>query len=253
MTVSVDVGMGTAEAPPTSWRASAELSARRLAALTAVGGLLGLLVGGVGGRLAMMLLARLNTEATGVTSDDDFTIGQFTVANTLNLLLLGTLLGVVGAGIYSLLRGLRIGPRWFEVLTVAVGPAVVMGALIVHTDGVDFRLLEPTWLAIGLFVAIPGVYAALLTLLGEHVLGQNGWWARAPKLLAVAPLILWVPLFPLAALLAATWAAREGLRGTKTGAKALDHPALRWGGRLGLAVIFAIGLLDLGKDTAELI
>lgn len=122
----------------------------------------------------MMLLARLNTEATGVTSDDDFTIGQFTVANTLNLLLFGTLLGVVGAGIYSLLRGLRFGPRWFQVLTVAVGPAVVVGALIVHTDGVDFRLLEPTWLAIGLFVAIPGVYAALITLLGEQVLGQNG-------------------------------------------------------------------------------
>ena len=50
------------DASSAGWRASAEQAARRLAAITAVGGVLGLLVGGVGGRLAMMLLARLNPE-----------------------------------------------------------------------------------------------------------------------------------------------------------------------------------------------
>lgn len=91
------------------WRGSAESAARRLAALTAVGALLGLLVGGVGGRLAMMLLARLNPGAIGATSDDGFRIGQFTVAPTLGLLLLGTGLGVVGAGVYTVVRGLLLG------------------------------------------------------------------------------------------------------------------------------------------------
>jgi hypothetical protein len=37
--------------------------------------LLGLLVGGVGSRLAMMLLARLNPGIAGVTSDDGFIMG----------------------------------------------------------------------------------------------------------------------------------------------------------------------------------
>lgn len=69
----------------------------------------------------------------------------------------------------------------------------------------------------------------------------------------MAPLILWVLVFPLLVPLAAAWTVREGLRRTKTGAKALDDLALRWAGRLGLAVIFAVGLLDLGRDTAELI
>jgi hypothetical protein len=237
-----------------SWGGSAGLAARRMGAITAVGALLGLLVGGVGGRLAMMLLARLNPEVTGVTSDDGFTMGQFTVSDTLNLLLLGTLLGVVGAGIYALLRGLRIGPRWVQVLTIGAGPAVVVGAMIVHTDGVDFRLLEPTWLAIGLFVAIPGIYAALLTILAERVLHPGGWWQRAPLPLAVAPLILWIgPAAPLLVILAAGWAAREGLRGTHSGAAVVDHPALGWAARLGLAAIFAISLLDLAGDTAELL
>lgn len=235
------------------WRVRAERTVRRLAAVSWAGALLGLLVGGVGSRLGMMLLAKLNPQATGVTSDDGFTMGQFTVANTVNLLVVGTLLGVIGAGIYGLLRGLRIGPCWFQVLSVAVGPAVVVGAVIVNTDGVDFRLLTPTWLAIALFVAIPGLYAGLLTLLGERVLVRDGWWARRPLPLALAPLLLWLPVFPVLVLLVAVWAADRWLRRTSTGTTMLDHPAARWAARLGLAVIFAVALLDLGNDTAELI
>ena len=45
----------------------------------------------------MMLLARLNPEATGITSDDGFRIGQFTVGDTLQLLLTGTVFGLIGA------------------------------------------------------------------------------------------------------------------------------------------------------------
>ena len=182
-----------------------------------MGALLGLVVAGIGGQLAMMLLARLNPEATGVTSDDGLTIGQFTVSDTLTLLLLGTLLRLVGAGVYALLCGLRIGPRWFQVLSIGAGPAVVVGAMIVHTDGVDFHVLKPTWLPTGLFVAIPGIYATLLTLLAERVLRPGGWWERAPLLLAVAPLLLWIgPLAPLLVILAAGWAAHQGLRRTRT-------------------------------------
>lgn len=139
------------------WRASAEQAARRFAVISALGGLLGALVGGVGGRLAMMLLARLNPEATSVMRDDGFRIGQFTLSDTLGLLLVGAGFGLAGAGVYSFVRGLMIGPHWFQVLSVAGGPAVVVGAVLVHTNGVDFRLLGPAWLAIGLFVAIPGV------------------------------------------------------------------------------------------------
>ena len=90
----------TVEESPTAglgWRESAERALRRLSAITLAGALLGLLVGGVGGRLAMMLLARLNPDATGITSDDGFVIGQFTIGNTLQLLLTGTVFGLVGA------------------------------------------------------------------------------------------------------------------------------------------------------------
>lgn len=54
--------------------------------------LLGVLVGGVGGRLAMMLLARLNPRVAGVVSDDGFVMGQFTLTSTAVLLVIATAL-----------------------------------------------------------------------------------------------------------------------------------------------------------------
>lgn len=240
------------EATTAGWRGATEQAARRLAAITAVGGLLGLLVGGVGGRLAMMLLARLNPSVTGVTSDDGFRIGQLTPADTINLLLIGAGLGVAGAGVYAVVRGLRVGPYWFQVLSISVGPAVVIGAAIVHTDGVDFRLLGPSWLTIGLFVVLPGVYAALLTLFAEPLLEADSWFAHAPILFAAVPLVLWIPLAPLLGILVLLWALYEGMRRTPRGATALGHPVTAWAARLGLAFIFVLSLVDLGRDAAEL-
>jgi hypothetical protein len=246
----------TVEESPTTqlgWRESAERAMRRLSAITLAGALLGLLVGGVGGRLAMMLLARLNPDATGVTSDDGFRIGQFTLGNTLQLLLTGTVFGLVGACVYALVRHLMIGPRWFQVVSIAGGPAVVVGAGIVHSDGVDFVLIEPVWLAIGLFLAIPALYAVVLTLVAERWLQKDAWAARAPLLLAVIPLLLLIPLAPLVAVMAALWALIEGLRRHPRSRNAVGHPALAWVARLGLAVVFALALVDLTKDVTELV
>ncbi|MEP6761363.1 MAG: hypothetical protein ABJA93_08350 [Sporichthyaceae bacterium] len=239
----------TAQLP---WRESAERASRRRSAITLAGALLGLLVGGVGGRLAMMLLARLNPEATGVTSDDGFRIGQFTVGATLQLLLTGTVFGLVGACVYALVRHLMVGPRWFQVAAIAIGPAVVVGAEIVHGDGVDFRLLKPTWLAIALFLAIPALYAALLTLVAEHWIREDSWAGRAPLPIAAIPLLFLIPLAPLLAVMVALWALGEALRRDARFRTGLGHPALPWVARLGLVAVFAFALADLIGDVTEL-
>jgi len=222
-------------------------AARRLAAVTAAGGLLGLLVGGVGGRLAMMLLARLNPDATGVTSDDGFTIGRLTTAS-LDLLLVGTLLGVFGGGIYFVLRGLMIGPRWFQVVSISVGPAVVVGSQLVHTDGVDFTL-DPALLAIALFVLIPGIYAALLTVLGERWLDGEGPFATSRSWVAALPLLLWLPIAPLLGVLVVGLAAFEAVRRAGRGSALLTHPVWPWLARGALVAVFAVCLVDLVQDA----
>ncbi len=153
-------------------------TARRVGLVVLAGGLAGLLVGGVGGRLAMALLFRLNPTTDGLTSDDGFEIGRFTLLGTLNLLVTGTLLGILGGVIYAVLRHLMVGPTWFRLLSIGLGPAVVVGDLLVGVDGFDFLILDPAWLAIALFVLIPGVYAVVLSLLAERWLGPRGPAAR---------------------------------------------------------------------------
>lgn len=244
--------MAGADVSQETWAVSAERALRRLAALTWAGGLLGLVVGGVGSRLAMMLLAKLDAKAIGVKSDDGFTMGQMSM-QTLNLLVITTLIGVLGGGIYFVLRTLLVGPRWFEFLCVSLGPAVVVGGSLVHVDGIDFTL-QPTWLAIAMFIAIPGIYGALLTHFGERWIRPEGRFATGPRRVVLLPLILWVsPLAPFLGALLLALAAVEGGRRTTAGNMILSHPAWPWAARAALTVLFVIALVDLGQDTATLL
>jgi hypothetical protein len=237
---------------PGTWTVQVEHRARRLAAVTWAGALIGLVVGGVGSRVAMLVLARLNPQATGVTSDDGFTIGQLTTA-TFNLLAVSMLIGVLGGGIYLVLRGLMLGPRWFQVASVSLGPAVVVGSMLVHVEGVDYTVLDPAWLAIVMFVTIPGVYAALLTVVAERWLLRDSTWMQSSLWLAVVPLLLWVPLAPFLVVGLLGVLAFEAVRRTRRGAVLLARPALPWLARGALAVLFAVALVDLVRDTVALV
>lgn len=228
---------------------------RRLSAISVAGAVVGLVVGGVGGRLAMLLLAVLNPDAAGTVSDDGFVMGQLGFLNTLNLLAVGVGLGLLGAVFYVVLRGLMIGPRWFAVLSISVGPAVVVGEMLVHTEGVDFRVLEPAGLAIALFVLIPGLYAAALTLLAERWLRPSSWFARAP-LSRVAPVLLvWVLAFPLLPVLLAVavgWRGQDAARQTTAGRQVLSWPAWPWIARALLAAVFVLSAGRLAQEIAVL-
>lgn len=240
------VSVAEGQLTPT-WRESAELAVRRLAAITVAGALLGVLVGGVGGRLAMMLLAAQNPRAAGVTSDDGFAIGQFTILGTAQLLGATWQIGLLGAFAYALLRGLMIGPPWFRVLSMAVGSGAVVAAFIVHTDGVDFALLQPVPLTVGLFVAIPVVYAALLTLVAERWLATGRWPAQGQLRWVLVTLLLWLPLLPLLPVLAGVWLVSEWLR-RRPKLTAL-RPVTSWLTRAVLAVVFAFAVADLVSDV----
>ncbi len=237
------------EARPT-WSAAGAHAVRRLSAVTLAGAVLGVLVGGVGGRLAMFVLARLNPEVDGLRSDDDFTMGQFTSA-TFNLLFVAMVLGIVGGAAYLVLRSLMIGPRWFQILSISLGPAVVVGSQIVHSDGVDFTL-DPVLLAVAMFVLIPGIYAALLTVLAERWLADDGPFLRAPAWVAALPMLLWIPLAPFLVPLALGFVALEAVRRTDRGASLLARPLWPNAIRGLLTVVFALSLVGLIQDAATI-
>ena len=143
---------------------------RRLSTGLGAGVVGGALVGGLLGRLAMALLRATSPRAVvGVTSDDGFEIGQVSVAS-LQLVVLTGIAGGLSGLIYTVFgtavrqTRLRIG------LWTAMGGAVG-GALIVHSDGVDFTLLKPAWLAVGLFVLLPALGAFTIAVLAERWAG----------------------------------------------------------------------------------
>jgi hypothetical protein len=162
-----------------------------------VGGIsAGVILIGVGSRLAMLLLRLTSPDRVrGVESDDGFIMGQVTLAGTYNLLSLGASVGIIGAAAYLLVAPWLIGPKWFRHLTTGLAAAVVVGSMLVHADGIDFRVLKPTWLAIGIFVALPGLFGGLVGVIVDAVRRPESWTARGWWRIAL-PIFL-VGCFPL--------------------------------------------------------
>ncbi len=149
---------------------------------TAAGALAGAVVGGLGGRLVMLVL-RLTSDpiVLGTTSDDGFEIGRFSVVDTLGLVGGLAAIGAANGALYVVLRG-AIRPRLRAPLWSLFG-AAVGGSQFVHADGVDFTLLEPLWFAVAAFVALPGLAALCVALLVERWLRDDG---RRPHPAALA-------------------------------------------------------------------
>jgi hypothetical protein len=226
---------------------SFESAVRTLAAATAAGAILGVLIGGVGGRVAMGVLASLNTEDKGVISDDGFEMGRITLGGTAQLLLTSLQFGLIGALIYLALRNLAIGPTWVRIASLTAGGTVVFGALVIH-DGVDFTLLEPSWLPVVLFLAIPLIYIPAAALLTEHWVRPTSWFITADKRKVAPVLLVWIAtgvLLPIAALaLGAAFVTREAVSERSARARS----AAAWAARALLGAIGVVALVALIFD-----
>jgi hypothetical protein len=158
-------------------RAGAMDAARTIAAGVAAGCVAGLLVGGIGGRLAMLVLRLTSDPALrGLETDDGFVIGIVSTS-TLFLLVLTTMLGALGGLAYLIVRSwlpTRTRRWWFGALAAAFG-----GAAIIRPGGIDFTRLEPLWLAIAMFVAIPAAGGVLISVLAERYLSPDSRFRRS--------------------------------------------------------------------------
>ena len=243
-------------APPGRYVAPAEAwwqpDLRRLAAVGSAGALVGLVVAGLGSRLAMFVLAVLNPHVHGRVSDDGFVMGRFGLEATAGLLLFCTSLGVLGGVLYLLLRQLRVGPARFHGAAMVAGPTVVAAAALVHTDGIDFTALRPQWLALGLFVLLPLLASWALVGLAESWLAPGSWFRQGSSWRAL-PAVTLLLLLPLAPVVAVAALLRLAQQRSDTVREALAHPAVAWVARGVLVVVFLLAALDLARDTAALL
>lgn len=174
------------------WQRDLRAVASYLGAALVAGIVGGFVIGGIGSRLAMLVL-RLTTgdSVVGLISDDGFEIGRLS-GSTLFLLFFGTALGAAVSILYLLSRP-WIPPRFRSPVFGVLG-ALVGGSGIVHADGIDFRLLEPVWLAVLMFVALPGIGGWAIAALAERLIERRGtgsslrWWALFVPLLGLAAL-----------------------------------------------------------------
>ncbi|MGD9792381.1 MAG: hypothetical protein AB7V43_02770 [Acidimicrobiia bacterium] len=202
----------TLRASASSGQWSASTTLERLRLLIVAGVPSGVIVIGLGSRVAMGVL-RVTSPGTvrGTVSDDGFIIGRVTLAGTYNLLMLGAAVGIIGAGVYVLVEPWLLGPGWFRRLVVAGAAGSVGGSMLVHADGVDFTILEPLWLAIALFVALPAAFAVVVAM-NVDALRRRGAgasfgarrWVLPTVLVACFPPVLLVVLFAVIVLMVAT-------------------------------------------------
>lgn len=182
---------------------------QRLWVLVVAGISTGVVVAGAGSRLAMLLLRQTSPDGVrGVTSDDGFEIGRFTLSGTYNLLLLGAAVGVIGAAAYRAVAPWLLGPVWLRRCTVAAASGAVVGSMLVHDDGIDFHFLKPLWLAVGLFVTLPAVFGAAIAVVVDRLATRGqpaGWrdWRLPILLVAVFPLV--IPLVAISTVVLAVW------------------------------------------------
>jgi hypothetical protein len=222
-----------------------------LGAGVSAGFLAGVLIGGVGGRLAMLAL-RLTSDPSlhGVSTDDGFTIGRVSV-ETLFLLGVTAGLGMAGGLFYLVVR--RWIPSPWRIPLMMLFFALVGGAGIIGPSDVDFTRLSPLSLAVAFFVLIPAAYGAMMPWLAERLLRQDsilrrGRWAW---IVGLIPLVFANIVGALVLLVAlGVWAIG---RSAPTLVAAWRSHVATWLGRAALVVIAAASGAGLLRDGIDIL
>jgi hypothetical protein len=225
--------------------------ARPVSLAASIGALVGVLVGGVGGRGAMFLL-RLTSDASvrGLESDDGFTIGVVSSAS-LFLLFATALLGLLGGAAYLIVRRWlpSTGRPWlFGALCGLLG-----GAIVIRPGGVDFTRLEPRALAVALFVALPAAYGVVASLVVERRLprGASVGAVRAAAGSAAVAFVIALTGVAGVAFAAVTAAAFLLWRSTPAAAAAWSSRPATWLGRAGLSALALAAGIALARDVSR--
>lgn len=168
----------------TGWsdrRDDAHAAGVRVLAALGAGVVAGVVFGGIGGRLAMLILRQRSPGTEGLTTDAGFEIGRVTLAGSLGLAVFGAITGIVFAVIYA---AARLGlPGAARVPAAVLVGATFGGASFLEPDGIDLLVLESTWFAVVLFVVLPAAAAGTIAVLVERSARSQPWpapWRIAP-------------------------------------------------------------------------
>ncbi len=236
-----------------TWRGEIERVAR-----VAVGGLLGglvggFLVGGVGGRLAMRVVAvQTPDHYQGLTTDDGATTGEISLGGTISLVVFVTLVGVIGGLLYVAVRPILPPAPGLRLAAWGVTTGVLGGVSVVQSDGVDYTVLGSPAASVVMFVALVAGYGVVTAAVADRLLRPDGWARTAslrrvlPALILVAPAVGFLP--PLVVVAAVVVAVR--VQGWQ---RRLPVAALTAVGRIGLVLLVGAVAVSLTRTIADVV
>ena len=214
---------------------------------------MGAIVGGIGGRLAMLAL-RVTSDPSvrGMKTDDGFIIGRFS-GDTMFLLVFTSLLGVLGGIVYLAVRPWL--PEGWRASLAGVCGGIVGGAIFIRPEGLDFTRLDPLPLAVAMFIGLPAFYGVTMSLLVERLLRQGSRWSRSRAwVVGLLPLVALAAFGSLGvgaiAVMSGLWAIRRWSPETTS---LLRSKIVVWLGRTVLLTLIAFGLVGLIKDVDQVL
>ena len=248
---------------------------RRFAAVFVAGGLAGMIVGGIGSRVAMRIAAIAAPESVrGVPTEAGARIGEITLEGTLFLLLFaGVSSAFVGTSFYLAVRSWLPRRRWIRGLAFGTLELLVFGTLILDAGNPDFTILGNSVLNVALFGSLFMLHGVLLVLLVEPsgrlvgwVAGETRWRGAAVDVAAALAATLTVlltaiiiPAFglrlgPLGPAVAVLVACAVGLAALDPGrTRPLTRPLLTLVGGVALALIAVGGTVQLFDELTAIL
>lgn len=229
------------------------------------GALTGILVAGLGGRVAMRLAAIMEPASAGRFTENGARIGEITLSGSVGLILLGGLFFGLSGGVVWVVVSPWIPGAGIKRAIVAMPVALALtGIALIRGDNPDFRILGYDGRVVGVLlalVALAGLSIALIDAWLERHLPRAGSSARIEMVytaLALAGGLLFLPIV-VQTYLAAD--ARLGLALVAVGLLTLARWAVRleggesppWllvAGRTCLAVAVAFGAAGLASEAA---
>jgi hypothetical protein len=133
----------------------------------------GVLVGGIGGRLVMRLAAIRVTEATGAFTENGNRIGDITIGGSIAVITFGGLLVAIFAGVIGVVvRPWLPGTGLIRALSAALVAIGFGSFVLIRAGNDDFLVLRNDPVVVGLLVGLVGLVGLAASLLDEWLDGR---------------------------------------------------------------------------------
>lgn len=145
---------------------------KEVAAGSLSGILIGIIVGGLGSRLAMRISAMAaDPFVQGVTTANGNRVGEITLSGTIALIVFGGVFGGIQGGLlYSALRPWLLPFGRWRGLVFGLGLLALNGSLILDETNSDFIILRPPLLNVAMFAALFPIFGIALAPVFDRVL-----------------------------------------------------------------------------------